>query len=68
MSGSPKKPKPIPAVVIFMNMAEVVSNPIATAGTRMPANLSLGVSWGKGGVGDRALRHTSASTSNIPII
>lgn len=55
MSGSPKKPKPIPAVVIFMNMAEVVSNPIATAGTRTPANLSLGVSWGKGGVGDKAL-------------
>lgn len=55
MSGSPKNPKPTIAVVIFMNMAEVVSNPMATAGTRMPASLSLGVSWGKGGVGDRAL-------------
>ena len=44
MSGSPKKPKPIPAVVIFMNMADVVSMLIATAGTRMPANLNLGVS------------------------
>ena len=62
MSGSPKKPNPIPAVVIFMKTAEVVSNPTATAGTRMPANLSLGVSWGKGGVGDRALQHKSAFT------
>ena len=60
MSGSPKKPKPIPPVTIFMNMAEVVNSPMATAGTRIPANLSLGASCGKGGVGDRALQQTSA--------
>lgn len=48
-----------------MNMAEVVSSPIATAGTRIPASLSLGASWGKGGVGERALRQVSIYTEYL---
>lgn len=55
MTGSPKKPKPTPNVVIFINIADVVSNATATPGTSIPASLRRYVSLGNGGVGDKAL-------------
>lgn len=55
MIGSPKNPKPMENVVIFMNMADVVRSEIATAGASTAASRYRGTSCGKGGVGERAL-------------
>ena len=55
MIGSPKNPKPIENVVIFINIADVVTSEIATAGTSTAASRNRDVSCGKGGVGERAL-------------
>ena len=55
MIGSPKNPKPIENVVIFINMADVVRSDIATAGASTAASRYRGTSCGKGGVGESAL-------------
>lgn len=55
IKGSPKKPNPITAVLIFMNRAEEMTSDTATIGTSRLANLRRGISLGKGGVGDKAL-------------
>lgn len=56
MTGSPKKPSPTPNVVPFTTISEVVKIEINRRGIRQPANLSREADFGKGGVGDRALR------------
>lgn len=63
MRGSLKKPIPTPAVVIFMNIADVVKRETARAGTRTAANLKRGDSCGNGGVGDSALHVALASST-----
>lgn len=66
MRGSLKNPTPTPNVVILMNMADVVNNDTATPGTRTEAKTRRGFSFGKGGVGDKALGDLSiAGTSPI---
>lgn len=57
MRGSPKKPNPTPNVVPFTIISEVVNIEISRRGTRQPANFSREADFGKGGVGDRALRN-----------
>lgn len=56
MTGSPKKPSPMPNVVPFTTISEVVKIDIDRRGTRQLANFSREADCGKGGVGDRALR------------
>jgi len=56
IKGSLKKPKPMPAVVIFINMAEVVNKDAASMGTRTAASTRRGFSFGNGAVGDKALQ------------
>lgn len=57
MTGSPKKPSPTPNVVPFTIISGVVKIEISRRGTRQPANFSREADFGKGGVGDRALRN-----------
>lgn len=55
MRGSLKKPAPMPAVVPFMTIADVVNRDTAKAAATTDARTKRGFSFGKGGVGDKAL-------------
>jgi hypothetical protein len=55
MTGSPKKPKPIPKVTPFMNIYDVRKKDPAKRGTTRVARRSRCTSRGNGFVGDRAL-------------
>ena len=55
IKGSEKNAKPVKKEVPLMSMAGVVSMDAAIIGTSTEARIRRGCSWGKGGVGERAL-------------